>query len=617
MKWHFTPLPANQVETEVTQRTQFDNDEVTLSETIVRESIQNSLDAAASPSSIVTVAFRWVDTDTIDPTYFKTLFEEHEKHAEASNIPYSALDFDKPSALIIEDFGTTGLTGSINSKDKKNFSDFWRRHGKSHKTGVSRGRWGLGKLVYSSASNINTFFGITVREKDSKLQHLMGQTVLAVRTIRKKEYPAHAFFGELAHKGSPLKEITVPISSASMLDKFSQMFLLKRKNIPGLSIIIPFPNEKFNIDTMIKTGIMNYFYPLVTGQLSLKFNELTLDKSNVREYARTHANDMHPNLEHLFDFVETISSTITPIDLTLNEDWNENNKLDDTSIAIDDLSRLRKKYQSGETIALKLPVLLLKKTAKKGLKTHFNLFLSRPAGLLKGMDIYVRGGLTLPGEAKFDKQGKKSFGALVADDVGIASFLGDAENAAHTQWVINAEKARNNYKNSESHIRLIRQTLVQLFEVIEDEQETVSKESLINYFWLPKPSEAQKSKDRGSSTTTPIIILPKKPQRFSIVQSSDGFKIKGTGSIDTRDLPLTLTIRAAYDIPKGNPYKKYSPHDFTIEAKGPIKTTLTGGIVSISSSGNTWICQITSPNFSLSAEKFDTRRDILIDAKLG
>jgi len=616
MKWHFIPLPANQVETEVTQRTQFNNDEITLAETIVRESVQNSLDAAAT-SSTVTVAFRWVGRDTIDPAYFKTLFEQHEKHAEASNVPYSNLDFDNPSALIIEDFGTTGLSGSINSKDKKNFSDFWRRHGKSHKTGTSRGRWGLGKLVYSSASNINTFFGITVREKDSELQHLMGQTVLAVRTIRKKEYPAHAFFGELAHKGSPLKEITVPVNSPSMLDKFSEMFLLERKNTPGLSIIIPFPHDKFNIDTMIKTGIMNYFYPLVTGQLSLKFNEVTLDKSNVREYARTHANDMHPNLEHLFDFIETISSSITPTDLTLNEDWSEKNKLDDTSIAKDDLNRLRKKYQSGETISLKLPLVLVKKTAKKGLKTHFNLFLSRPAGLLKGMDIYVRGGLTLPGEAKFDKQGKKGFGALVADDVGIASFLGDAENAAHTNWVIHAEKAKNNYKNSESHIRLIRQTLVQLFEVIEDEHESVSKESLINYFWLPKPAETPKRKEKGTSPTTPIIILPKKPQKLSILQSLDGFKIKGTGNIDAADLPLTLTIRAAYDIPKGNAYKKYSPHDFTVGVKGSIKTTLSGGIASTNFSGNTWICQITSPNFSLSAERFDTHRDILIDAKLG
>lgn len=43
MKWHFTPYPADLVETEVTQRDQFNNDDVDLAETIVREAAQNSL----------------------------------------------------------------------------------------------------------------------------------------------------------------------------------------------------------------------------------------------------------------------------------------------------------------------------------------------------------------------------------------------------------------------------------------------------------------------------------------------------------------------------------------------------------------------------------------------
>ena len=47
MFWHFSPLLADQVETEITQRDQFNNDDVDISETIIREAIQNSLDAAA------------------------------------------------------------------------------------------------------------------------------------------------------------------------------------------------------------------------------------------------------------------------------------------------------------------------------------------------------------------------------------------------------------------------------------------------------------------------------------------------------------------------------------------------------------------------------------------
>jgi hypothetical protein len=43
-----------------------------------------------------------------------------------------------PDCLVIEDFGTTGLTGSVDSNDEDNFSDFWRRVGRSHKAGNTK-----------------------------------------------------------------------------------------------------------------------------------------------------------------------------------------------------------------------------------------------------------------------------------------------------------------------------------------------------------------------------------------------------------------------------------------------------------------------------------------------
>ena len=70
MKWHFIPQPLNLVETEVTQRDQFRNDEVDLSDTIVREAVQNSLDAANGEEH-VRVSFRWVNGGNIDSAFLK------------------------------------------------------------------------------------------------------------------------------------------------------------------------------------------------------------------------------------------------------------------------------------------------------------------------------------------------------------------------------------------------------------------------------------------------------------------------------------------------------------------------------------------------------------------
>ena len=233
MKWHFSPQLNDQVETEVTQRDQFNNDDVDISETIVREAIQNSLDAGVDDPCRVKVTFRWIGAeDGLSNKFFKQLFDGQVKHAKVAELDIDSLDFDKPSALVIEDFGTHGLTGSVVQKDDDNFSDFWRRHGKSHKTGKSRGRWGLGKLVYSQASRIGAFFGVTYRESDKKT-HLMGQTVLNLRTVGGKQYPPHAFFSDIEGDADDIySRITVPVKDDGLVEEFTSNFSLNRQNKP-------------------------------------------------------------------------------------------------------------------------------------------------------------------------------------------------------------------------------------------------------------------------------------------------------------------------------------------------------------------------------------------------
>ena len=172
MFWNFPRQPASMVEQDITQRDQFSNDDVALSETIIRESVQNSLDAAAVDGEPVSVSYRWLTSEEgLDSEFMNEMISAQLPHAEVAGIDISEINFSSPSALIIEDFGTKGLTGSTAEIDDENFSDFWRRHGKSHKTGTSRGRWGLGKLVYSTTSEVGVFFGATFRDGDPGYFH--------------------------------------------------------------------------------------------------------------------------------------------------------------------------------------------------------------------------------------------------------------------------------------------------------------------------------------------------------------------------------------------------------------------------------------------------------------
>lgn len=363
---------------------------------------------------------------------------------------------------MIEDFGTCGLTGQTDAKDDNHFSDFWRRHGKSHKSGKARGRWGLGKLVYSVTSEVGVFFGLTKRPEDEAL-YLMGQTVLNFHKLNDILYPPHSFCSEVTDK-----ELPTPTTDANLIGQFIENFSIKRTDTasgvgkPGLSVVIPFPNPKFNLAKMIEVAIANYFYPLITGQLELAFDELEINSHNVRELARDYASKRFHDIDLLFDFVEEIYVAEQNELLQLKTSWAGDHKLDEDDFEPETLEKIRDKFADGEMIGLYLPVTLKPKSkSDPEQETGFSVYVKRPEKLSRGVDLYVRSGLTLPNESKFGE--RRALGAMIAEDKHVCSFLGDAENAAHTKWTTQTEKLAKNYRNYQSTVTVIKKSVVQLY----------------------------------------------------------------------------------------------------------------------------------------------------------
>lgn len=609
MKWYFPPQLPGQVETEVTQRDQFSNDEVDLSETIVRESIQNSLDAAIDDPSNIKVSFRWLDkTRGLEPDFFEQIFEGQLKHAKEAGLDLDNIDFKNPTALVIEDFGTKGLTGSITEKDDDNFSDFWRRHGKSHKTGKSRGRWGLGKLVYSTTSQIGAFFGVTYRAGDSGT-HVMGQTVLNLRKVDGKEYPPHGFFADIIGEDI-YSEIPVPLKDSKLVDKFVSQFSLSRKDTSGLSVIIPFPNPKFSLDAMIGVAIENYFYPIITRQLVLQFDGIEINNTNIRELAHKYATDSIKDIDQIFDFIEEAHSIEEKDLLVLKPSWADDEILGEDDFKPEDLEVIRDKFTSEQLVGLRLPITIKKKDGTQH-ETFFSVFIKRPNELTKGSDLYVRGGLTLPGESKFRE--RKALGAMVADDEVICSFLGDAENAAHTLWIASAEKLRKNYQRPAKIVKVIKNSIVQLYDMLAEVVDEVDEEALRSFFWMDEPEGTQAKKKQKK---TPVVIIepPKpRPKDFHISETNDGFSVVSAKDADLDRFPQTIRIEAAYDVATGNPFKKYNPLDFKLGKNGGINISMTTDAAKlISSKENIIRLEVTKLPFKLNAAGFDINRDLKV-----
>lgn len=419
MQLSFRRLSDGEMDRPPTQRDQFNNDDVELVDALVRESLQNSLDAAAEETVRVRFSLHKPDDASKQTLLARLDLDELRKRLSACAIDPNSISLADPKLLVIEDFGTTGLTGSWNSMDKEPFSDFWRRMGKSHKAGKSLGRWGLGKLVFSSSSEARVFFGLTVRNTDPELRLLMGQAVLTTHDFGTHRFDSHGFFCELSESGMQL-----PVTKADAVNEFAAACGVSRSHEPGLSIIVPYVIGTITEQRIVQAVLRNYFFPILLGRLVVTVGSVTIDADAFAELARVHGGTRFAN-GALAQFIGTMRSVrkneITPH--VLPSTWVN------TGIAAalgDSAKALRERYQAGECLCVRAPVLLKQKDGKE-LNTKFDLFLQKASD--DGDSLFVRDTIVLPAESKYFR-GHRTLAALVADDKPICTFLGDAENPA-------------------------------------------------------------------------------------------------------------------------------------------------------------------------------------------
>src|SRR6266571_5018076 len=187
-EWSFSKMRRDEMNIDPVLKEFFRSAE--LAENLVRESIQNSLDARGEDQDHVRVRFAFSSPKReILPRESEKYIQGLWPHLQAVS-PDDVPAEDEPMKFItIEDFGTRGLRGDPRQYDdsqksvlKNDFFYFWRNYGRSSKHETQLGRWGVGKTVFAESSRASSFFGLTVRDDDHK-HLLMGQSVLKTHTI--------------------------------------------------------------------------------------------------------------------------------------------------------------------------------------------------------------------------------------------------------------------------------------------------------------------------------------------------------------------------------------------------------------------------------------------------
>lgn len=600
--WRFRDLKPGEPERNPHEAEFFRLTNVT--EAIVREFIQNSLDAKRVDVQTVRVRFvlgegsrRWLDQ------YVTVEFKRHLSKCKLFPPEYDRLTHIP--FLTIEDFGTTGLDGDTGERrrpeGRHNFYNFWWWEGKSSKSGKEAGRWGLGKTTFHMASRLRAFWGLTVRFDDHR-KLLMGKALMESHSLDGVTYDYSAYYVADGHR---------PIESGDKIAEFSRMFSITRNHEPGLSVVIPMPADEIETAAILRSAIYNYFYAIMTGLLQIEIVDSLgtnrLSSSNLIELAieedwqGTEWEDT--NVGVFLNFVRRCIEKTERIELPLS--CADRLAIDEDAFG-ETLNGLREGFLDNRLISIRVPVRVRK--ADGDVKdSHFDIYIQRDATLKKAQEYYVRSGITLVNVRSLKNRQVRAL--FLAQDPVITEFLGDAETPAHTEWNEKTEGFKNKYVNAVSVLRFIKksmETIVTLLDLPPKERQT---ELLKDVFYVIDSVKRERKKD--TTIDDPPSGIERHPPVFTVTKLENGLRV--TLAKEDSELPLTGVLELAYGVRRGNPFKQHETNDFNLVG-GSIPITASGCSVTRTES-NVVEFEVVDKNFSLELRGFDTKRDLVVSVK--
>jgi len=610
--WLFAPMRPGDLNIDPVEREFFATEALGgITDALVRESIQNSLDAAVDDRVDVRFALHKVEMDAA-----RGLLDDLWPHVRAaSERPEDVPDpGERLPVLVIEDFGTRGLEGDPRQYEdtdggpRNDFYYFWRNVGRSRKQDVDRGRWGLGKTVFAAASQLQAFFGLTVRAGDGRAL-LMGQAVLRIHRLDGRRFRPYGYWGR-HHDG-----LTLPVETGEDVHAFQTLFRLQRKRRPGLSIVVPYPDDEIGVSRLVRACLHHYFHPLLTGRLAVTIEHgderIVLERTNLeRELQRNRFEELLPLVRlarwGLAPEHEARASLAAPPP-------GRAPRLGAERFRRHDLERLRRRHDDGRRIALDIGIQVQRRDSSPQ-ECRFRLLMERDPENRRGEGCFVRQGITVDNPAARRPRGVRWL--LVVDDPVLSAFLGDAENPAHTEWQRSSPKFKEKYLLGPSTLDFVRSAPSVLAALLSRPAEGRDPDLLRELFSLSSmaDSEMPGSEDQAAATgeepatiaNPPEEPVPPAPEAITLARVRTGFRIRGKL---TDGAPRRYEILAAYDVLRGNPFARYSQWDFRMDHTITIRAQ---GVRVLARAGNRLVVEVHVPEFDMLVTRFDERRDLRV-----
>jgi len=592
-----------------------------ISEAVVREAIQNSLDAAQRGDGDVREVHVRISIvpQCAEETRvaLRELFEPAREHFEqgvGGLSLVSELEAENCGYLSIEDFGTKGLTGDIKEWRLANaegnaFFSFFRAEGISSKGSDKLGRWGIGKQVFPTASRLHSMFGLTQRA-DNPGRVLMGSAVLRSHSVGEQDFQPDGWFGCRLADDEPV----LPVSDAEFIDGFCRLFDLHRGDKPGLSVVVPLIDERISYSSLRQGILRSYFWPILRGELVVEIKtpdgEISIDESNLPSLRE----DVSATDAATIEIASWAAFNKCPIILTassnLRPDWRA---ASDELLPEGRIAEIRRRFETDGKVAVNVPVRVRPKgeDSRESL-SHFTVFIT----LCQDMGhhpVFIRDGIVISDVRSPRVSGCRSL--VVIEDRPLAGLLGDAEGVNHTQWQRDSPKFHGKYVYGPDTIKFVTHSVCEIMRRLNTADQKGDPTLLMDLFFLPSdesPSPGRGEK-RPQTGVHPPIDPPPPPtsKRFDLRRADGGFLLL-PGKIVLDTFPVRVRIQAGYAVRRGDAISRWMPDDFTFTRQPLRQDPKPSGVSVVKEDGNVLELEIRKPDFVFGVTGFDKRRDLVV-----
>ncbi len=651
---------------------------------LVGETIQNELDAGDGDGPVISEVGIWGGECSIPKDkaseYFGPELRTHISRVQEGTefYPHQRLEtFDQDMEYVtIEDFGTVGLTGRVDQfgipymdmpkhlKKELNENRFlWynRAQNATSDDQDRRGSWGEGKFTIEGASRLGAQISWSIRADESQpKQVLMGQTTLRWHGVYKPpeygrldengeiepdNFAPFGFFSTSKLEDTGVDYAPLPVDDLNYISRFKETFNMVRDDEPGLSILIPHPDEEILCpDAFARSVIARWLIAIYSGELIVRIrhngkliHELSQDTlraviptldwdlepywtgSKGEPNPAYRSTDMWLGFLDLLDSVEALSEEdcfdIDPTGSTsTGPSWANPFGLQGEET----VDRFRERFNSGDPILIR---------AHPNLAPYVGLVEGEFQIILRKVDAelstqyFAREMMGIP----FVKGDHDEVLAIVHcndDHLGPQSLrhlLRDSEGPAHLQWSPNASrvvrKARKWWMGG-AGVRYVIDSIGSLLEhsKIPPEEE----EHAVSLFSITISGTEQKTPAEPPVGPGPINPPPPKQPPICTIPSrgySQGVRVRRHKEYSLAG--KTIQIDLAYET-KGNPWSKYSELDFSVDDITHVANGaefVMAASKPTSKNGLVMTFEVQSDDWKIDLSGFGTDRDIAVDVK--